>query len=582
MCSSLIIPSSLTFSPNSHFIYRQDSIFPSHPFLLRPKTPKFSLFASVSEKTSEFSWGLSDPNAFNEFNGWDFVEPPVIKKKKQQKGLSKFLVIGMSVSLAAGLGVASYFSLYQKGFKFQFTGPFGGLHDKLVPNEAASKAEDDETAADLLMESAQISETIEQGVSDSDDKNVAVETSHVTTKAVARRVLGRITIPFAVDSTQEEALFVLKKLKIIEDDVKADELCTRREYARWFVNANTQLERWRKHRIVPSVVLSGSTVTAFDDVSVEDPDFAAIQSLAEAGIIPSKLLDREFASTPNVSEDQGICFFPNRFLSRQDLISWKVKIEYEVMPGIDKEISRKNIGFLDVRDINSEALVVLFVDLRAGERSILRRVFGQAKRFQPNKPSTKAQAAVSLTSGRMEEYIQSELSKLEAENSSRLMAMEEIKTVLLDRGEIQRIWESKMEVERSRGFEVEWDYLASVRDLEEEKIVQENAQADLLKQKAALDCQKQLLSSLKEEVDEMSERLAFEKSKHVDEQSNLSGTLQDLQVKHEALLDAKSLLEAEIEALRKLRSWVEDEARRSQTRAKVLEEVGRRWKWEEQ
>lgn len=30
-------------------------------------------------------------------------------------GLSKFLVIGMSVSLAAGLGVASYFSLYQKG-----------------------------------------------------------------------------------------------------------------------------------------------------------------------------------------------------------------------------------------------------------------------------------------------------------------------------------------------------------------------------------------------------------------------------------------------------------------------------------
>lgn len=329
-------------------------------------------------------------------------------------------------------------------------------------------------------------------------------------------------------------------------------------------------------------MLSGSTVTAFDDVSVEDPDFAAIQSLAEAGIIPSKLSDREFASTPNVSEDQGVCFFPNRFLSRQDLVSWKAKIEYEVMPGIDKEISRKNIGFLDVRDINSEALVGLFVDLRAGERSILRRVFGQAKRFQPNKPSTKAQAAVSLTSGRMEEYIQSELSKLEAENSSRLMAMEEIKTVLLDRGEIQRIWESKMKVERSRGFEVEWDYLASVRDLEEEKIVQENAQAELLRQKAALDCQKQLLSSLKEEVDEMSERLAFEKSKHVDEQSNLSGTLQDLQIKHESLLDAKSLLEAEIEALRKLRSWVEDEARRSQTRAKVLEEVGRRWKWEEQ
>lgn len=30
------------------------------------------------------------------------------------------------------------------------------------------------------------------------------------------------------------------------------------------------------------------------------------------------------------------------------------------------------------------------------------------------------------------------------------------------------------------------------------------------------------------------------------------------------------------------RSWVEDEARKNQARAKVLEEVGRRWKWDDQ
>lgn len=153
----------------------------------------------------------------------------------------------------------------------------------------------------------------------------------------------------------------------------------------------------------------------------------------------------------------------------------------------------------------------------------------------------------------MEEYIQSELAKLEAENLSRLMTMEEIKSDLLDRGEIQRIWESEKEAERSRGLEVESAYLAIVRDLEQEKIVQGIARAELLRQKAALDCQKQLLSSLKEEVDEMSERLACEKFKYVDEQCDLSSTIHDLQVKHEALLDKKSMLEAEIEALRKLR-----------------------------
>lgn len=33
-------------------------------------------------------------------------------------------------------------------------------------------------------------------------------------------------------------------VQIIEDDFKADELCTRREYARWLVLANSLLERY--------------------------------------------------------------------------------------------------------------------------------------------------------------------------------------------------------------------------------------------------------------------------------------------------------------------------------------------------
>lgn len=36
-------------------------------------------------------------------------------------------------------------------------------------------------------------------------------------------------------------------------------------------------DRNAKHRLVPSVSLAGSLVAAFDDVSVEDPDFGSIQ-----------------------------------------------------------------------------------------------------------------------------------------------------------------------------------------------------------------------------------------------------------------------------------------------------------------
>lgn len=43
-------------------------------------------------------------------------------------------------------------------------------------------------------------------------------------------------------------------MQIIEEDVNADELCTRREYARWLVRINSLLERYKhietcsKHR----------------------------------------------------------------------------------------------------------------------------------------------------------------------------------------------------------------------------------------------------------------------------------------------------------------------------------------------
>lgn len=40
------------------------------------------------------------------------------------------------------------------------------------------------------------------------------------------------------------------------------------------------------------------------------------------------------------------------------------------------QISRRNIGFLDAREIGSDAIVYLFMDLQEDEKSILRRTFG--------------------------------------------------------------------------------------------------------------------------------------------------------------------------------------------------------------
>ncbi|KAK4608742.1 hypothetical protein RGQ29_002224 [Quercus rubra] len=531
--------------------------------------PRLHFHASLAQTDLELSWASPDQNSTTDYGGWAVIESPIPYKKKSKTGLPTLVIGGIVASLAILVAAIAHFSLPRRGLKFQFGSPLHALHGILTPT--GTKDDQNETTGIAASDESDVV----SGASPDGIINGAAKT--VTSASMDK--LERIIIPAAVDSTQQEALSILKKLKIIEDDVKADELCTRREYARWLVQLNSSLERNPKHRIFPAISLSGSTVAAFDDISVEDADFESIQCLAEAGVIPSKLSDKN--SSDNNSDNQGhIYFFPeSRFLSRQDLIHWKARLEYEFMPGIIEQISTKELGFLDWREISSDALAELFVDMSAGDKSIVRKVFGQSKRLQPNKPSTKAQAAVALTSGRMAEAIYIELARLEAENSARQAAMEEIRSELLDRGDIQRYWDEKLIEQKTCGFEVEKVYFSAVSDLEQEKIVQEKVFAEHLKEKAAMDCQKQLTLSLKEEVDEMSEKLAYERTLYVTEQCNLQDMRSELQNKREGLLDTKSILEAEKEALRILRSWIEDEARKSQARAKVLEEVGRRWKW---
>ncbi|XP_026379370.1 protein ANTHESIS POMOTING FACTOR 1-like [Papaver somniferum] len=61
-------------------------------------------------------------------------------------------------------------------------------------------------------------------------------------------------------------------------------------------------------------------------------------------------------------------------------------------------MSRKKFNLMDVKAISDDS-VALFMDLEAGDNSVLRKVFGESRRFQPEKPATIAQAAVALTSG---------------------------------------------------------------------------------------------------------------------------------------------------------------------------------------
>lgn len=403
-----------------------------------------------------------------------------------------------------------------------FRSPLPGWSLPFVTEEKEPIADD----YDASHEATTISNLHEEDSSDVVSEFMTPE-SHQS-KSEDKRQPWMVTV--AADSIQQEALSVLKKLKIIDEDVEAGQLCSRREYARWLVRVSSLLERNPKYKITKAVALAGSVIPAFEDVSTGDEDFDSVQALAEAGVVPSKL------SSKYMSEDGDEYFYPERFVSRRDLIDWRAQVEYDFAMTGNQEILKTQLSLMDVKEIRSDQWPGLLMDMLAGDKSLLRRVFGQIKRLGPNKPCTVAQAAVALTSGRMTEAIYNELIRIEDEESSRQAAKEEIKKELLDRGEIRRYWAQKMEEEKARGQEVQLLYIDVLKELEEEKIVQEIVFSGYVKEKAAMDCQKQLLNGLKEEVREMSEKLVSERGELIAEEETVHTVRQELQADRKSVV----------------------------------------------
>jgi hypothetical protein len=160
---------------------------------------------------------------------------------------------------------------------------------------------------------------------------------------------------------------------------------TRREYARWLVATNNRIYASRPARQIRLGV--DTSQPAFQDVSVKDPDFAAIQGLAEAGLLPS----------PMSGDSTAVLFRPNAPLSREDLILWKVPVDTrQALPTATIGAVKQTWGFQDAERIDSKALRAVFADYQNGDQANIRRAFGYTTLFQPKRPVTRAEAAAVL------------------------------------------------------------------------------------------------------------------------------------------------------------------------------------------
>ncbi len=168
---------------------------------------------------------------------------------------------------------------------------------------------------------------------------------------------------------------------------------SRREFAKWLLLTNN---RFYKSRPTKQIRIDRpSSTPTFQDIPSSDPDFATLQSLADAGILPSTL------SRDTKNEGKNDRFKPSEALTREELLRWKMPLDSRSLQvdALPIDSLRKALPFQDLsKVIHPETLRLVALDLKNGDRSNLRRSLGYTTLLQPQRSVTRAEAAAVLWS----------------------------------------------------------------------------------------------------------------------------------------------------------------------------------------
>ncbi len=165
----------------------------------------------------------------------------------------------------------------------------------------------------------------------------------------------------------------------------SERVVARRAYARWLLAAYNRINSTKPTQQIK--LAAGDAKPAFQDVPTTHPDFASIQGLAEAGLIPS----------PLSGDATTVLFRPDAPLTREQMILWKVPLDTrQALPAASLEAVKQTWGFQDAGKIEPKALRAVLADFQNGDRSNIRRVFGYTTLFQPKKTVNLGEVAIAI------------------------------------------------------------------------------------------------------------------------------------------------------------------------------------------
>jgi len=154
---------------------------------------------------------------------------------------------------------------------------------------------------------------------------------------------------------------------------------SRAQFVRWLVKANNV---YFKDTPGKQIRLAKTGPAQFVDVPVNNPDFAYIQGLANAGYV--------------IGTDKTH-FAPHRILTREELVAIKAPVDEGGDIKMDTGMAEFDLQkYSDVKKINKHYVAAVAEDGTVRTTQNISRIWGALRALSPQKPITRSEAAIAI------------------------------------------------------------------------------------------------------------------------------------------------------------------------------------------
>lgn len=174
---------------------------------------------------------------------------------------------------------------------------------------------------------------------------------------------------------------------------------------------------------------------------------------------------------------------------------------------------------------------------------------GYTRLFQPEKPVTKAQAAIALSTGDGFTIVSEELERIEAESMAENAVAAHNALVAQVEKDLNSTYAKELSLEREKINAVEKLAEEAKREVEKLRAAREEENLSLMKSRAAVDSEMELLSRLRREVEEQLQTLMTDKLEISYEKERVNKLRNDAEAESQEISRLQYELEVERKAL---------------------------------